>query len=70
MSTTAYLLIATLHAMTPQGQKVSVPVQADFTTRPACIEHFDTLLQAARKQLKGPITVVLHTHCEAKERQP
>ncbi|MBI5255402.1 MAG: hypothetical protein HY855_02805 [Burkholderiales bacterium] len=66
MKITAYILIATLSGQTPHGT-VSVPVRLDFQTRPDCINYLDKQVSAARSQFKGPLTLTLHTFCEARE---
>ena len=64
--TQAFILIVTLQAFTPQGL-VTVPVERDFSTRADCIDYLDTQVQAMRRAFKGPTTLRLIAHCEARE---
>ena len=44
-----------------------MPVERDFATRAECIDYLDTQVQAVRRAYKGPTTLRLIAHCEARE---
>ena len=62
----AFVLIATL-AGTGSAGKVEIPITMDFDTRAQCVAQLDAQLQAARRALRGPLTVTLIAHCERLE---